>query len=420
MKKKLLSLLLIITIIVSVFPAMVLAQDSTVASITLDGVTTDYTDTNEFLRELSNFDDISAKKIDIKLFDTLNVENEMHMYSLSVPNGKNITFDLNGYSFLIDNSFDVFLRGNLIIKNGTISKINVDGSLDYENLNITFKDVYVQTSYTRNLHMVLEGTTSFEELEINCTGDSYVTTPSVTSLSIPEGSNVNIGELRLTMWDSLPQTISSQTDISGNLTAESIYMESGPYNTDFNISDTGVVDVKNIELVSRGDASSTINNDNELIVRDTLKNGGSIINNGTISYNGEVEGNPITGNEVSPIHIHSWDSAWTSDSNYHWHECTNDNCPITENSEKDGYGKHEYDNDSDIDCNICAFKRTISNDSNNNQNDNNNNNQNDTNNTNNEVKSPGTGDNNNIGLWICFIIVSICSLVAVILKRKRA
>lgn len=55
MRKKLLSLLLIITIIFSVFPIMVLAQDSTVASITLDGVTTDYTDTNEFLRELRNF-----------------------------------------------------------------------------------------------------------------------------------------------------------------------------------------------------------------------------------------------------------------------------------------------------------------------------------------------------------------------------
>lgn len=329
----------------------------------------------------------------------------MQMYSLSVPNGKNITFDLNGYSFLIDNNLDIFLKGNLVIKNGTFNKINVEGFLDYEDLNNTFKDVNIQTAYTRNLHMVLEGTTYFEDLEINCTGDSYVTTPSASMLSIPEGSTSNIGELKLTMWDSLPQTIRSQTDIGGKLIAESIYMEYGPYSADFNISDTGVVNVKNIELVSRGNASCTINNNNELIVRDTLKNGGSIINNGTISYNGEVEGNPINGNEVSPIHIHSWNSAWTSDSNYHWHKCTNDNCPITENGEKDGYGKHEYDNDSDIDCNICGFKRTISNDNNN---------------TNNKLNSPGTGDNNNIGFWICFIIVSICSLVAVILKRKRA
>lgn len=39
-------------------------------------------------------------------------------------------------------------------------------------------------------------------------------------------------------------------------------------------------------------------------------------------------------------HAHSWSSEWTSDTTYHWHECENANCDVTENSAKDGYGPH--------------------------------------------------------------------------------
>ncbi|MCI8304357.1 MAG: hypothetical protein HFF52_06990 [Lawsonibacter sp.] len=41
-----------------------------------------------------------------------------------------------------------------------------------------------------------------------------------------------------------------------------------------------------------------------------------------------------------PSHTHAWSSSWYNNSNYHWHECSAKDCPITKNSEKAGYGAH--------------------------------------------------------------------------------
>ena len=41
-------------------------------------------------------------------------------------------------------------------------------------------------------------------------------------------------------------------------------------------------------------------------------------------------------------HTHSWSSAWSSDNTHHWHECTAESCPVTDNSQKDGYAAHTY------------------------------------------------------------------------------
>lgn len=40
---------------------------------------------------------------------------------------------------------------------------------------------------------------------------------------------------------------------------------------------------------------------------------------------------------------HNWSSAWQKDDTHHWHDCTDADCPITSNAEKDGYGEHTWD-----------------------------------------------------------------------------
>ena len=40
------------------------------------------------------------------------------------------------------------------------------------------------------------------------------------------------------------------------------------------------------------------------------------------------------------IHEHSWSDEWQKNETHHWHECTAANCPITDNSKKDGYAVH--------------------------------------------------------------------------------
>lgn len=62
----------------------------------------------------------------------------------------------------------------------------------------------------------------------------------------------------------------------------------------------------------------------------------------------------IKGGDTGPAaHQHSWNTgAWASDDDYHWHECTADNCPVSDNAQKDGYGAHDWSDANGI-CKTC-------------------------------------------------------------------
>ncbi len=49
-------------------------------------------------------------------------------------------------------------------------------------------------------------------------------------------------------------------------------------------------------------------------------------------------------------HSHSWSQSWERNDTHHWHNCTAENCPVTDNSQKDGYAEHDF---SDGDC-VCG------------------------------------------------------------------
>ena len=52
-------------------------------------------------------------------------------------------------------------------------------------------------------------------------------------------------------------------------------------------------------------------------------------------------------------HDHVWAEEWSSNDNYHWHECIAEDCGITDNAEKDGYAIHE-DVNKDGACDVCS------------------------------------------------------------------
>ena len=62
---------------------------------------------------------------------------------------------------------------------------------------------------------------------------------------------------------------------------------------------------------------------------------------------------------ICGYHLHTWAAAWTTNETHHWHECTDADCPTTNNAKKDGYGAHTYDNDQDPTCNDCGYTRAI-------------------------------------------------------------
>ena len=54
----------------------------------------------------------------------------------------------------------------------------------------------------------------------------------------------------------------------------------------------------------------------------------------------DADGKTGTDDIVDPAPGHNWDTAYESNETHHWHNCTNANCPITEDDQKDGYAVH--------------------------------------------------------------------------------
>lgn len=84
----------------------------------------------------------------------------------------------------------------------------------------------------------------------------------------------------------------------------------------------------------------------------------------------DVEGG--TGLVEEPgAHEHDWTDTWSNNEAAHWHECVNNNCDITDNAQKDGYGEHIYgkwmidvaaaadaEGSKHRDCSICGYCQT--------------------------------------------------------------
>ena len=60
-----------------------------------------------------------------------------------------------------------------------------------------------------------------------------------------------------------------------------------------------------------------------------------------------------------PEHVHQWAEEWSTDETHHWHECLAEDCEITADSEKDGYAVHTYDDEWDETCNVCGHIRPV-------------------------------------------------------------
>lgn len=66
--------------------------------------------------------------------------------------------------------------------------------------------------------------------------------------------------------------------------------------------------------------------------------------------------------DVRADESHTWSADWTMNDTHHWHECTDPDCDILDNSAKEGYAPHEEDSGTTKEnesttlaygCNIC-------------------------------------------------------------------
>ena len=61
------------------------------------------------------------------------------------------------------------------------------------------------------------------------------------------------------------------------------------------------------------------------------------------SNNATIQMNYIVISETYTEHQHVWSSEWTYDVEHHWHECTAAGCDLADNSAKDSYAEHSWD-----------------------------------------------------------------------------
>ena len=83
----------------------------------------------------------------------------------------------------------------------------------------------------------------------------------------------------------------------------------------------------------------------------------------------DADGKTEITDTVLPATGHNWDTAYESDGTHHWHNCKNENCPVTDNTKKDGYDAHIVDaaalweSDSDTNhyhiCTVCTGKADV-------------------------------------------------------------
>ena len=131
---------------------------------------------------------------------------------------------------------------------------------------------------------------------------------------------------------------------------------------------------KNIEINFAGSRSrwNELQGDTALKVRSGCEN--ATVNCDVPFPNPFTEDSDNPDNTTPSVHEHSWSATdWNQNSSYHWHECTAKDCPITTNSEKDGYEAHSYSgwvidvgatyDTSGIkhrDCSVCSYRQTSS------------------------------------------------------------
>ena len=61
-----------------------------------------------------------------------------------------------------------------------------------------------------------------------------------------------------------------------------------------------------------------------------------------VTWEGNTTRNSQAVSYTAP-HTHNWSNDWSHDATYHWNECLNEGCPVTDNSTKDSYGPHAWD-----------------------------------------------------------------------------
>lgn len=63
---------------------------------------------------------------------------------------------------------------------------------------------------------------------------------------------------------------------------------------------------------------------------------------------------PMHAHATETEHTHSWNTVWSANEDYHWHDCLTNDCTVTDNAQKDSYGAHNFSTYTHK-CDTCPY-----------------------------------------------------------------
>ena len=207
---------------------------------------------------------------------------------------------------------------------GTFTGDNGYSFSSFENTALTV-DGAVLTGYC-NLNLLSNCTLVFQSGNVNCSDTAIMLQGTVTVTIL--GGTIYGKTYGVYLGPSNSLTLSGSPNISGGTAAISAYTSA---------SNTSCENAK---------VDATNYNGNELRVKEVsplsskvgayaIKGGEGKFNLTNTCYKYAYENGGMVIRED-----HNWATTWSSDGNYHWHNCNNTGCPITDNTQKDSYAAH--------------------------------------------------------------------------------
>ena len=222
---------------------------------------------------------------------------------------------------------------------------------------------------------VAGGKTLSDTAALTVSGDSTPPDPSLTPIPIPEAVSglIYTGEEQTGVHEGTGYTLTGHTGTSAGTYTATATLDSGYCWADGTTSPKQILWSIASPAVNSIQVSST-GHKTDYTVGEALDVSGLTIE--ALYSNGERETLPVTADMVSgfdssqpaerqtltiwyegqsaaytiqitaaqtpepPGHSHLWSETWDTDASAHWHSCGADQCPIVENSQKDGYAPH--------------------------------------------------------------------------------
>ncbi len=374
MKRKFLSLLLALCLLVGLMPTTAFATETAVASVTINGTTTEYDDFQNAI-DAAEVGGTSVSPAVLKLLADIpytEIDNPDYEQDSFMPakipatwrfgdvdeSIKYVNLDMNSHSI----SNDVELWGTVMTISGN-GTFNGTASQNSSTCCLALRPLSKITIENGTFNNAIKMTTDSEtltELTINdgtFNNGEYYSAVEVFGTVMINGGNFTAdntrmfrlgnGSLRITGGNFTCSTGVYLATVYDSLNwYPTLSLSGGTYTggITLDISQTdGTVSYKLKDILAEN--KSYFDTDGKQI---TSGLDGYTISD-TVSVN---EGN------ITPTHSHTWDAVWSNDDTTHWHECNADACPITENSGKNGYGEHNYNREivsdtykaSDADC----------------------------------------------------------------------